>query len=403
MKMKVLARDGGTPFKQKPFPNWPIYDEREINLVTEVVKSQNWWRVTGSKVKEFEKKFAEFQGCSYCLGVTNGTSAIELALSVFGIGQGDEVIVPGMTFISTGLAVTNCNATPVLVDIDPDTLCMLPEKFEQAITPRTKAVIPVHMAGHGCHMEQICEIAKKNGIIVIEDAAHGHGGEWKNKRLGSFGDIGIFSFQNGKLMTCGEGGAMVTNNKDIYEKAHVIQDVGRPKNDVIYEHVIRGANYRMNEFQAALLLAQMERVDDLNRLREKNATELDKLFADVEGIKPQGREADATIFTHYMYMFYYDKSFFSGLPREEFVEYLKAEGIPSCVCFPVLSNTKFFAENDFNGRNVNYDKNKEHDLTNANKAGENMVWLHHRTLEGDEEDLREIVGAVKKIQNEFNK
>jgi dTDP-4-amino-4,6-dideoxygalactose transaminase len=290
-----------------------------------------------------------------------------------------------------------------LVDIDPNTLCIIPERFEQAITPRTKAVIPVHMAGHGCYIEQICEIAKKNGIIVIEDAAHGHGGEWKNKRLGSYGDIGIFSFQNGKLMTCGEGGAMVTNNKDIYEKAYVIQDVGRPRNDKIYEHVIRGANYRMNEFQAALLLAQMERVDSMNQLREKHAAELDKLFADVNGIKPQGREVDATIFTHYMYMFYYDKTFFSGLSREEFVEYLNAEGIPASVCFPVLSKTKFFVENDFNGRSVNYDKKEEHDLTNANKAAENMVWLHHRTLEGDKEDLKEIVGAVKKIQNVFKK
>jgi len=400
-KMNNLAKDGGTPYKQKPFPNWPVYDERELNNVIDVVKSQNWWRVTGTKVKEFEEQFAIFQGCSYCLGVTNGTSAIELALSVFGIGTGDEVIVPGMTFISTGLAVINCNATPVLVDIYKDTLCMIPEAFEAAITPKTKAVIPVHMAGHGCQMDKICEIARKHGIKVIEDAAHGHGGEWKNKRLGSYGDFGIFSFQNGKLMTCGEGGALITNDKEIYEKAYVIQDVGRPRGDKIYQHVIRGTNYRMNEFQAAILLAQIKRVDSYNQLRDKNALFLDKLFENVQGIEPQGRNEDANIITHYMYMFYYDKVYFNGLSREDFVEYLNAEGIPCCVCFPVLSNTRFFEENDFNGMNVNYIKPNEADLTNSSKAADKVVWLHHRTLEGDETDLRDIVGAIKKINSEI--
>ncbi|MBD5534760.1 MAG: DegT/DnrJ/EryC1/StrS family aminotransferase [Lachnospiraceae bacterium] len=399
--MKELAKNNGIPVKQKPFPNWPIYDEREIRNVTETVKSQNWWRVTGTKVKEFEAAFSKFQGCSYCLGVTNGTSAIELALNVLGVGEGDEVIVPGMTFISTGLAVLNCNAVPVLVDIDKNTLCMLPEAFEAAITEKTKVVIPVHMAGHGCQMDKICDIARKHGIKVIEDAAHGHGGEYKHKRLGSYGDFAIFSFQNGKLMTSGEGGALLTNSKEYYEKAYVIQDVGRPIGDKIYEHVIRGANYRMNEFQAAILLAQMERVDEYNQLRDKNAICLDTLLENVEGIIPQGRTEEANIITHYMYMFYYDASCFGGLPREEFVEYLNAEGIPCCICFPVLSDTEFFLKNDFNGMSVSYDKKKEADLTNSRRAGENMIWLHHRTLEGDYDDLKDIVLAIEKIRSSF--
>lgn len=401
--MKLLAKDSGIPYKQKPFPNWPVYDEREINNLKDVVESQNWWRVTGTKVKLFEEKFAKFQGCSYCLGVTNGTSALELALSVLGIGEGDEVIVPGMTFISTGLAVVNCDAIPVLVDIDEHTLCMIPEAFEAAITPKTKAVIPVHMAGHACQMDKICQIAAEHGIYVIEDAAHGHGGEWKNKRLGSYGDFGIFSFQNGKLMTCGEGGALVTNNKEYYEKACVIQDVGRPIGDKVYRHVVRGANYRMNEFQAAILLAQMERVDSYNKLRDENAMLLDEQLKRVEGIKPQGRLEEANIITHYMYMFYYDKNAFGGLSREEFVEYLNAEGIPCCVCFPVLSRTEFFEKEDFNGRHTFYNKEKEASLCNSLKAADNIIWLHHRTLEGDMDDLKDIVGAILKIQNGFRK
>lgn len=397
--MDNLAINGGIPYKKKPFPDWPVYDDRELNNLKEVLESKNWWRVTGTKVELFEKKFAELQGCSYCLGVTNGTSALELALSVFGIGEGDEVIVPGMTFISTGLAVLNCNAVPVMVDIDEHTLCMRPEAFEAAITQRTKAVIPVHMAGNSCDMDKICAIASKHGVRVIEDAAHGHGGEWKNRRLGSYGDCGIFSFQNGKLMTCGEGGALVTKDRAFYEKASVIQDVGRPIGDKIYRHVVRGANYRMSEFQAAILLAQMERLESYNKLRDRNALLLDELLKDIEGIEPQGRTEGANIITHYMYMFYYDKEAFGGLSRNDFVDYLNAEGIPCCICFPVMSHTEFFENEDFNGRSITYTKEKEADLVNSCKAAENIIWLHHRTLEGDMEDLEEIAGAIKKIQD----
>lgn len=401
--MNRLAINGGKATKTKPFPEWPRYDEREINNVMEVFKSHAWWRVTGTKVKEFEQKFAAFQGAEYCLGVTNGTHATELCLMALEIGKGDEVIVPAMTFISTGLSVLSCNAVPVLVDVDPDTYCMTPEAFEAAITEKTKAVIPVHMAGHACDMEKICAIAKKKGIYVIEDAAHGHGGECAGKRIGSFGDAAIFSFQNGKLMTSGEGGAIVTRRKDVYDKAYLIQDVGRPRNDKIYQHVLMGENFRMSEFQAAILLAQMERVDELNQLRENNAKKLDELLKEVKGITPQGRSAHATLQTHYMYMFYYDSSEFGGLNRLDFVNALVEEGIPANVCFPVLSDTEFFMENNFRGNIPFYDRSKEVNLSNARKVAENVIWLHHKTLEGDEIDLQEIVQAIEKIQKAYVK
>lgn len=396
--MHDLAIKGGKPYKTKPFPNWPIYDEREIDLLTDVVKSQNWWRITGTKVKEFEEKFANFQQCNYCLGVTNGTSALQLALDVLEIGHGDEVIVPAMTFISTGLAVINNNATPVMVDIDPDTLCMKPEAFEQAITEKTKAVIPVHMAGNACEIDAICDIARKHNIKVIEDAAHGHGGEYKHKRLGSFGDMSIFSFQNGKLMTCGEGGALLTNDKELYEKAYVIQDVGRPRGDKIYAHVVRGENYRMSEFQAAILLAQIERVDQYNRRREENSKLLDQLCEQIDGIKPQKRTTGTNIYTHYMYMFSYDSSCFKGLSRERFIEYLIAEGIPASVCFTVMSDSKFIKEKEYSGRMVNQERIYSQSIINSKIASENVVWLHHRLLEGDKDDVQEIAGAIRKIQ-----
>ena len=400
--MKKLRINSEPPIKKKPFHNWPYSNNRERELLNEVLTSGKWWRMAGNKVEQFEEEFARKHGVKYCLGVTNGTHALELVMTAFGIGKGDEVIVPAFTFISTATSVIYCNAIPVLVDVDEKTFCMSVEAFEKAITPRTKAVIPVHMAGHACDMDRICAIAKKHNIVVIEDAAHGHGGEYKNKKIGSLGDAAIFSFQNGKIMTCGEGGALVTNNKEIYEKAFLIHGVGRPKNDLVYEHSLLGSNYRMNEFQAAILLAQLERLDNMNKIRNENAAYLDQLLQEVKGITPQSNRKYATLVTYYMYMFYYDENEFNGLSRHEFVECLKSEGIPAFISFPVISETTFFKNNDFAHRIELYDRNSEEKLKNAKKISEQVVWLPHYTLLGDKQDIEEIVLAIKKIRSYSN-
>lgn len=398
--MKNLAKNGGQPFKTKPFHDWPYATNRELQLIEEVVKSGKWWRMNGSKVEEFEKKFAEMHNAKFCLGVTNGTHAIELAIAALGIGAGDEVIVPAFTFISTATAPIYCNAKPVPVDVDPGTLCIDPEAFEKAITTRTKAVIPVHIAGHACDMDAICSIAKKHGIRVIEDASHAHGAEWGGKRIGTFGDIATFSFQNGKLVTCGEGGAILTNDKDLYEKAYLIHGVGRPLGDRTYAHVVLGSNYRMNEFQAAILIAQLERLEDFNVLREKNAAILDKLLSDVPGITPQSRNTKANLNTHYMYMFYYDSKAFNGLSRMDFVDYMIAEGIPAFVAYPSVCDTEFYMNNEFRNHVTEHIDTILYNLPNSRRIAEEVVWLPHFTLLGDEQDLYEIAGAIKKIQNE---
>ena len=396
--MTKLAINGGEQTKTKAFPKWPYSNEREIELVGEVFFSGNWWRMTGDKVKTFERNFAVLHNVKYCLGVTNGTHAIEIALTAVGIKHGDEVIVPAVTFISTGSAVIYVNATPVLVDIDPETFCMIPEAFEKAITPKTKAVIPVHMAGHACDMEKICAIAKKHNIKVIEDAAHAHGGQCNGKMIGSYGDMSIFSFQNGKIMTCGEGGALITDNEELYKRAYLIHGVGRPDGDRLYEHTVLGSNDRMNEFSAAILTAQQERLSDMNKKRDENALLLDSLLFDIDGIKPQGRKEYATLITHYMYMFYYDPNYFNGLSRKNFVDYLNAEGVPAFICFPILSDTTFFKNNDFYGRINAFEQLASNDLSNSKNIAANVAWLPHFTLLGDEQDINEIAKAIKKIQ-----
>ncbi|WP_047832596.1 aminotransferase class I/II-fold pyridoxal phosphate-dependent enzyme [Robinsoniella sp. RHS] len=396
--MEQLAIDGGKPVKTNPFPGWPYSDDREYELVTEVLRSRKWWRMNGNRVEEFEQKFAQMHNAKYCLGLTNGTHAIELALSALGIGAGDEVIIPAFTFISTAVAVIYCNATPVMADVDPGTFCLDPAAFEKAITPRTKAVIPVHMAGHSCDMDSICRIAQKHNLRVIEDAAHAHGAEWKGRKIGTFGDFATFSFQNGKLVTCGEGGAILTNSKELYDQAYLIHGVGRPQGDRVYAHVVLGSNYRMNEVQGAILIAQLERLEDFNIRRERNAAALDRLLANVPGIIPQTRNIEANLNPHYMYMFYYNPEYFNGISRQEFVDCLIAEGIPSFIAYPVISNAAFYKENNFRNHISAHTDGVSDQHVNADKIAEEVIWLPHNTLLGDELDIEEIAEAIKKIQ-----
>ena len=201
-----LAVHGGETAKTRPFPNWPQYDESEEKALLEVLHSGIWWRTPGTKTLEFEEKFAAYQQAKYGIACTNGTAALEIAIAALGIGLGDEVIVPDFTFVARASAVLFVGAMPVLVDVDPHTYCIDPEKVEAAITPRTKAILAVHIAGHPADLDRLKEIARIHNLFLIEDSSHAHGSEWKGHKVGAIGSVGTFSFQASKLMTAGEGG-----------------------------------------------------------------------------------------------------------------------------------------------------------------------------------------------------
>lgn len=386
--------------KTKPFPSWPQYNQKQLELINEVLKSDEWCRLSGKKVKEFGERYAEYNNVEYGIGVTNGTHALELALTTIGIQPGDEVIVPAVTFIATATAVIQNNAVPVLVDIDPETYCILPDAIEAAITEKTRAIIPVHFAGNACDMDRICDIAKRYNLKIIEDVAHAQGGMYKNKRVGSFGDISACSFQSKKTISCGEGGAIITNIKEYYEEALLTQCVGRPEGDRVYEHAVLGSNFRMNEFQAALLLGQLDNLDNMNQKREENAAILDDLLKEIEGIIPQRRSEGCTVNTHYMYMFTYNSQYFNGLSRKDFVTRLIEEGIPAYICYPVISNTTFFINRNFRKKIDESQLRLNNPITNAEYIASNVVWLPHNVLLGDLQDMQEICDAILKIQNE---
>jgi len=237
----------------------PSLGKEELNNVTEAVKS-GWISSKGKFIPEFEEKFAQYCGAKYGVAVSNGTIALHLALTALGIGKGDEVIVPTITFIATANAITYTGAKPVFVDSHPEYRCIDPEKIEEKITLKVKAIIPVHLYGHPCDMEPIMKIAKKYNLYVIEDAAEAHGAEYKGRKVGSFGDISCFSFFGNKIITTGEGGMCLTNDKKLAERMRILRNQGmNPQKR--YWHDIIGFNYRMTNIQAAIGLAQLKKIE----------------------------------------------------------------------------------------------------------------------------------------------
>lgn len=402
MTVEELALNGGPPAKRTPFPVWPAFDEREIEAVTGVLESRQWWRGNGTQIVSFEQEFAAYHQTQHAFAVTNGTHAIELVLAAYDIGRGDEVIVPAFTFISTASGVLTAHATPVLVDVNPDTFCIDPAAIEAAITPRTRAIIPVHMAGQVADMDAICDIARRHNLVVIEDAAHAQGAEWRGRRAGALHSAGIYSFQAFKLMTAGEGGLVLSNDGDFIERCFLYGNCGRPKTDRTYQHSVLGSNYRMSELQAAVLRVQLTRLDEQIARRATNAARLDELLREVPGLVPQKHDPRVTRNPHYMYMFRYDTAAFSGLSRQEFVDMLIAEGVPAFVAYLAIHQTPVFRERSF-GPSWRGDLDLLPDYSAVDCPASEMisaegVWLHHRVLLGDENDLVELVNAIKKIQ-----
>lgn len=401
--MSKLALLGGKPAKTKPFPKWPIHDEGEANALREVLESGVWWRTPGTKTRQFEQNFARFHDAQYGVAVTNGTAAIEVTMAALGIGPGDEVIVPDFTFIATASAVLFAGALPVLVDVTPDTFCIDPACVEAAITARTKAVIAVHMGGHPADLDALLEICKKHNLLLVEDSAHAHGSAWKGRKVGAIGDAGTFSFQASKTMTAGEGGIIITNNPEHERIIRSVHDCGRMPGQWFYSHYIYGSNYRLSEWQGAVLDVQLTRLDEQTQHRHQNSLLLDELLSNIEGITPQRLDERCTRNGHYGYLFRYQADRFSGLPTARFLEALAAEGIPHQASYPPLHAMDLFTSGAYRKRLSGAQATEDHaflhqEFPNTMNAAWQLGWLPQYILLGDEDDMHEIAGAISKIQ-----
>lgn len=403
--MARLAINGGPPVRTKPFPAWPVWDTREKEALLEVLDSGKWWY--GEKVQAFEQAFAAYQDAKFGITTTSGTTALQVALTAAGIGAGDEVIVPPYTFVATASAVLMVNAIPVFVDIDRDTLCMDSKKIPEAITDRTRAIIPVHFGGLPADMDAIRTIAQEHDLIVVEDAAHAWGSTWKGRKVGAIGDLGCFSFQASKNITAAEGGIILTNNEELADQCRSYMNCGRGKDRPWYEHYLLGGNYRITEFQAAILLCQLERLDEQVSLRAENAAILNRELAEIEGIEVHQEDARSTRRSYHLYCFRYVPEQFEGVPRERFIEAVQAEGIPISPGYPhaLYKNPLFQRKGQgpkycplscpYYGKEMDYTKVR---CPNTEQVCRETLWLTQSVLLGTTEDMGDIVRAVRKVQ-----
>ena len=396
-----LALHGGKPIRNRPFVTWPIYGRAEEKALLRTLHSGQWGRLQGTEVEKFERRFALAHGCQHGIAIVNGTVSLRIALLAAGIRSEDEVIVPAYTFLSTASAVVEANAIPVFVDIDHQTFNIDPKAVAAAITPRTRAMIPVHFAGQPAAMQELLALAKKHQLTVIEDAAHAHGAKYQDRPAGSLGQLGSFSFQSSKNLTCGEGGILITNDDALAESCRSIHNCGRIPSGVWYEHHVISGNNRLGEFQGALLNCQLDRLETQTKRRDRNGQYLAARLRKLPGIHPQERPSDCTRHSYHLFMMRLESEIF-GAPRDPVLRALQAEGIPCSggyaisLCQQPLFRNKAFgpylphasARLDFQGT-----RTPNSDLICQAQG----LWLEHSLFLGKKGDMDDIADAFEKV------
>ncbi len=386
-----LAILGGEPVRppEIKWHSWPVFDEQERTAVLEVLESGKWFY--GEKVKKFEEEYATFQGAKYCVSCNSGTTGLEVALQAIDIKPGDEVIVPPYTFIATASAVVRMGGVPIFVDVD-ESWCIDPDLIEKAITPRTRAIIPVHFAGYICDMDKINAIAQRHNLIVIEDACHSWGGRWEGKGAGTLGLGGVFSFQMSKNITAGEGGAIVTDNEDFADVCRSITNCGRSKTGPWYYHERIGTNVRMNEFTANILLAQLTRAENQLQVREANGVYLTTALKEIPGIYPQPLSNRVTRRAFHLLCIRLKEEEI-GCSREPFIKAVQAEGLPLTAGYPYpIYKQPAFQNAAF------YDYSQTCCPVAEDLCYKSGAWLPHHILLGKEKDMEDLVKIIRKVQ-----
>ncbi len=394
------AIEGGKPIRGKPISAFPKFTEDEINAVIEVLKSGRLTMLVGDITKRFENEFARIHGVKHAIAVANGTVALHVALRAAGIGPGDEVITTPFTFVASASTILHQNAIPVFADIDRETFNIDPISIEERITDKTRAIVVVHLCGHPAEMDEIMKIAEEHDLIVIEDCAQAIGAEYKGRIVGSMGKINAFSFYLSKNITTGEGGMVLTNDDELAEKARLIRHHGEPK---WYTYVLLGYNYRMTEIQAALGLAQLKRLDELNRRRREIAKIYTDELEDLDALQlPVERKHVKHAWHIYNALIDLDKV---RKNRDEIVKAIKAENVWISVCYPtVLYLEPLFQEKmghgkgcpwncPLYGRNIKYEKGL---CPNAEWVSERVITLPTQPALKDD-DAIDIARAVKKV------
>jgi dTDP-4-amino-4,6-dideoxygalactose transaminase len=398
---KTLALLGGKPVRNRPFTSWPVFAKEEEKRLLRVLRGGKWGRLHGDEVASFESRFAEMHGCKHGIAVCNGTVSLRIALLAAGVEADDEVIIPPYTFVSTATAVIEANAIPVFADIDLETFNLDPAAIRAAITPRTRAIIPVHFAGQIADIRAIKEIARKHNLIIIEDAAHAHAARYDNRPAGSLGHFASFSFQSSKNLTSGEGGIITTDSDSFAEACRSIHSCGRVEGGVWYEHHRIAGNYRLTEFQGAVLNAQLNRLEKQTEARDLNGQRLAARLSKIPGLHPQRRLPEITRHSYHLFMMRMDAHQF-GAPRSAVLKALQAEGIPCSAGYgyslpqqPLFKNKAFGPYLPKSRAKLNFTKAK---VPNSDLlCREQCIWLEQSMFLGRASDTDDIADAFEKV------
>jgi len=410
--MAKLAINGGTPVRDKAWPAWPVRGEGEKQQLLDALENTDWggFPYPNVKAKELGERFAAYQHARFGITCSNGSISLELALLAAGVKAGDEVIVPATTWVATGAAPIHINAVPVFVDVSEDNYCIDCDQVEAAITERTRAVIPVHLGSSMADLDRLTEICARHKLTLIEDCAHAHGARWRDKGVGSWGDFGSFSFQTSKILTAGEGGLITTNDPLMSEKLHSLVNCGRKDEGYdSFPEWLFGFNARMSEFQCAVMLAQLERADELIERKSQIVHYLVMELSKVGGLYAVPRDVRETRRGFYQFILKYKAEEFGGLPRDRFLEALAAEGIEWDGMFypPMPFHPLFNARTDQYpmlreryGDGIQAPETlKQFSFPVGEKfATEEGIWVHYPYLLAEREDIDDIIAAIVKIK-----
>jgi perosamine synthetase len=398
---------GGSPVHKGSWPKWPEWRQAWEPAILQVLRSGQWYRGSGEQVPRFEAAYADLLGAKRCLATASGTTALIVGMHVLDVDAGDEVIVSPFTFIASYNAILFHKALPVLADTDPATLTMAPASIESRITERTRAVMPVHIYGMPCDMDPIMAIARKHRLAVIEDACQAWLAEYRGNQCGTIGDLGCFSFQNSKHLPSGEGGAITGNRDDLIDRASSFHDCGRPYGDFkgARPNFTRGGNFRMQHFQAAMLLQQLDKLREDTVRRRENAARLSASLKEIPGILPPRLPENSRAVWH-LYPFRYDADKFHGLPREKFIKAMRAEGIP---CLPGYQEQYFDGLLDeaiasrgfkrlFSARRLKEYRDSFQELQGNRQVCATTVAMTQNLLLAEPTDIDHIGEAIGKIQ-----
>lgn len=408
-----LALHGGMPVWNGGWPSWPVADERTAEAVTAALGSGRWtvsggWTGVEPYEQVFARRFAEFCGAGYGVATDHGSSALLVALLAVGVGAGDEVIVPALTWVATASAVLAAGAVPVFADVEPGTGCIDPVAVEAAVTARTRAILPVHLHCRMADVDELGGIATRHGVALIEDAAQAHGAVWGGRRAGTFGAVGAFSMQQGKVLTAGEGGAAVTDDPDLYDRLQQLRAdsrryrsippaLGHPYLEEVGE--VMGANFCLSELPAALLLDQLERLEQQLETRAAAADRLDRRLAALPGLAPMERSARLERPSVFAYAVRRDPGAFGGVPTAQVCAAVEAElgirvsqpdrSVPQSALYHPETVPRFAAVAERAGRGGRFPV--------AEHLADTVLLLPHRALLAGEEALDAVVAAFEKV------